>query len=80
VLHQGGGGGGSGAFEWHDWLWPLPPPGPLVFVCAWPALALPETRTELDAMFSHPDWLARAARAHIVKGPMRWWKLAAKQG
>jgi hypothetical protein len=28
---------------------PLPPPGPLAFVCAWPARGIPETRVEIDA-------------------------------
>jgi hypothetical protein len=44
-------GGGAGSTEAHQelWLWPLPPPGPLTFACAWPALELPETLHELDA-------------------------------
>jgi hypothetical protein len=28
---------------------PLPPAGPLAFVCEWAALGIPEKRTELDA-------------------------------
>jgi hypothetical protein len=31
------------------WAWPLPPKGPLEFVCEWPALGIPETRAEIDA-------------------------------
>jgi hypothetical protein len=28
---------------------PLPPPGPLAFVCAWPARGIPEVRVEIGA-------------------------------
>jgi hypothetical protein len=28
---------------------PLPPPGPLAFVCAWPGRGIPESRVEIDA-------------------------------
>jgi hypothetical protein len=31
------------------WVWGLPPPGPLAFVCEWPARQIPETRVEIDA-------------------------------
>ena len=31
------------------WAWPLPPPGPLEFVCEWPALGIPETRVSIEA-------------------------------
>jgi hypothetical protein len=31
------------------WVWGLPPPGPLAFVCEWPARHIPETRVEIDA-------------------------------
>lgn len=31
------------------WLWPLPPPGELRAVCAWPERDIPETSTILDA-------------------------------
>jgi len=49
VLMQGGGGGGG--HSWHSdfWLWPLPPPGPLAFVCEWPSEGIELTRTEIDA-------------------------------
>jgi len=29
--------------------WPLPPAGPLEFVCEWSALGIPETRAVVDA-------------------------------
>ena len=31
------------------WMWPLPLPGPLVFVCEWRAEGIELTRHELDA-------------------------------
>jgi hypothetical protein len=31
------------------WVWPLPPPGELAFVCEWPAAGIPLTHLELDA-------------------------------
>ena len=31
------------------WAWPLPPAGPLEFVCEWSALGIPETRAVIDA-------------------------------
>lgn len=31
------------------WAWPLPPAGPLEFVCEWAALGMPETRAIIDA-------------------------------
>ena len=41
------------------WVWGLPPPGPLAFVCEWPARHIPETRVEIDASLI----LEAAARA-----------------
>jgi hypothetical protein len=56
VLTEGGGhdseGGrlGRGAFwDLDQAVQPLPPPGPLAFVCAWPSRGIPETRVEIDA-------------------------------
>jgi hypothetical protein len=43
------GGGGPRSSFWRWWAWPLPPPGPMEFVCEWPALGIPETRAGLDA-------------------------------
>ena len=37
------------AWEVDVWVWGLPPPGPLAFVCEWPARIIPETRVEIDA-------------------------------
>jgi hypothetical protein len=49
VLTQGGGGGGGQIWDMEQWVWPLPPPGPLAFVCEWPARGIVESRTEIDA-------------------------------
>jgi hypothetical protein len=45
---QGGGGGGR---SWRQGFFfqPLPPKGPLHFVCEWPAYDIPESRLELDS-------------------------------
>jgi hypothetical protein len=49
---DGGGGGlaGGGArLHYGYWVWPLPPEGPLSFVCEWPIADIPETRNEIDS-------------------------------
>ena len=60
----GGGGGGSGRWQHNFWVWPLPPEGPLAFVCEWPAAAIPETRREIE---SAP--LREAAASTVVLWP-----------
>ena len=62
VMHSGGGGGGGGEWRQTEWVWPLPPPGPLNFVCEWPAAEIPLTRANLDAKVI----LDAAARAQII--------------
>jgi hypothetical protein len=42
-------GGGPRSTFWRWWAWPLPPAGPLEFVCEWPVLSIPESRAGLDA-------------------------------
>ena len=49
VMSSGGGGGGGGDWHQENWVWPLPPPGPLLFVCEWPAVRIPVSRAEIDA-------------------------------
>jgi hypothetical protein len=49
LMMQRGGGGGAHRWEQGMWLWPLPPPGPLVVVVEWPAPGLVETCVERDA-------------------------------
>lgn len=50
ILAPAGGGGGGGG-RWHHgfYVWPLPPPGPLAFVCEWPAAGIELTRNEIDS-------------------------------
>jgi hypothetical protein len=61
LLGRGGRGGGS---EWRRafWLWPLPPAGPLSFVCEWPAAGIPVSRVEIDGQVV----VDAAARATVV--------------
>jgi hypothetical protein len=49
ILWARGGGGGERSFNQGWWLWPLPPPGPLVLVVEWPAYEVPESRATIDA-------------------------------
>jgi len=49
VLQMMGGGGDGWRWDQRHWLWPLPPAGPLAFVCEWPAHGIALTRTEVDA-------------------------------
>lgn len=44
-----GGGGGERSFDQGYWVWPAPPPGPLVVVAEWPAEAVPESRATIEA-------------------------------
>jgi hypothetical protein len=48
VLNHYGEGGSSHQWRHNIWLWPLPPPGPLAFVFAWPDKDIPESRVVLD--------------------------------
>ncbi len=62
VLVQRGGSGGMHSWELAFWVWPLPPPGPLAFVCEWPSEGIELTRVEVDA-----DAIREAAaRAEIL--------------
>jgi hypothetical protein len=49
VLMERRGGGSGGHWSQSYWVWPLPPPGALAFVCEWPIQNIPEARAELDA-------------------------------
>jgi hypothetical protein len=48
VLYPFAGGGGPHSFISRWWTWPLPPGGPLEFVCEWPAFGIAESRTGID--------------------------------
>lgn len=47
----GSGSGGGDSNGWHGsfWVWPLPPPGRLEFLCEWPDAEIPLTAAELDS-------------------------------
>jgi hypothetical protein len=49
VMNTGGGSSGGGDWRQRLWVWPLPPPGPLTFVCEWPAAGIELIRVEVDA-------------------------------
>ena len=48
ALNPGGFGGGLRHRNWSYWVSPLPPAGPVTFVCEWAAAGIPETRASLD--------------------------------
>lgn len=62
VLHLGGGGGGGGNWRQSVWIWPLPPPGRLTFVCQWPEAGIELTRNDIDAQLM----LDAAAQAQVI--------------
>jgi hypothetical protein len=49
ILRPRGGGGTSHYQDSRWWAWPLPPSGPLEFICQWPTLGTGETRVGIDA-------------------------------
>lgn len=49
LLPHRGGGGHDQRWDTGYWVWPLPPPGPVTFICQWPAYRIAETRGEIDA-------------------------------
>jgi hypothetical protein len=48
VLTGGPQGGGGSRTDLSYWVWPLPPPGPLAFVCEWPSEAIPVSRIVIE--------------------------------
>ena len=42
-------GGGMFSRSRSYWVWPLPPAGPMTFVCEWAAFGIPETSMDVDA-------------------------------
>lgn len=53
VLMPRGGSGGGQSWSHGLWLWPLPPEGPLTFVCEWPALGIALARAEIETARIH---------------------------
>jgi hypothetical protein len=64
VLYPFAGGGGPHSFVSRWWTWPLPPAGPLEFVCEWPAFDIGESRAHIDAQL-----ILDAARRSIQLWP-----------
>ena len=64
VLYPFAGGGGPHSFISRWWTWPLPPAGPLEFVCEWPAFGIAESRAGID-----PQTILDAARRRIRLWP-----------
>ena len=62
LLQQRGGGGGGLSWSIGLWLWPLPPPGTIDFVCEWPSEQIPETRVAVETA----PLLEAAARAETL--------------
>ena len=58
---HGGGGGGSSGWSFGYWVYPLPPPGPVVLAAEWPG-RFPETLHELDST----PIIEAAARSEIL--------------
>lgn len=48
-LRPAGGGATSHHSQQRWWAWPLPPSGPLEFVCQWPSMGISEARVSVDA-------------------------------
>jgi hypothetical protein len=48
ILSPRSSGGGRRHRNRSYWVWPLPPAGPLTFVCEWAAFDIPEQRAEVD--------------------------------
>ena len=49
VLRPRGGGGSLGKWQMSFWLWPLPPPGRLTWIGAWPDVGTDEVSVDVDA-------------------------------
>jgi hypothetical protein len=64
VLYPFAGGGGPYTFISRWWMWPLPPDGPMEFVCEWPAFDIAESRVGIDAQL-----ILDAARRSIQLWP-----------
>lgn len=62
VMHSAGGTGGRNHWLQTYWIWPLPPPGMLTFVCEWPEMRIPLSESELDAQLI----LDAANRAQVL--------------
>jgi hypothetical protein len=64
ILQQRGGGGSAHFQQSRWWAWPLPPAGPLQFICQWLPYGITETRVSIDAQL-----ILDAARQSIQLWP-----------
>jgi hypothetical protein len=62
VLHPGGGSGGMRRYDVQYWLWPLPPPGPILVVCEWGDMGIELTTQSIEA----DPFLEAATRARSL--------------
>jgi hypothetical protein len=62
VMWPASGRGGGRCWDQGYWVWPLPPDGPLAFVCEWPAYGVALSKIEIDG----GQILEAAARAEIL--------------
>jgi hypothetical protein len=67
VLYPFAGGGGPHSFISRWWMWPLPPAGPLEFVCEWPAFGIAESRTGIDAQLILDAAASRSIKARLLR-------------
>ncbi len=63
IIGQQGGGGGGQRWDFHYFVWPLPPDGPVIITCEWPARGLQTAGKELNGtairaagLKSHSVW------------------------
>ncbi|MDA8313538.1 MAG: hypothetical protein M0Z46_23555 [Actinomycetota bacterium] len=49
IFFPKGGSGHPHEYRHAFWLWPLPPPGPMTWICVWPAVGVGEETVEVDA-------------------------------
>jgi hypothetical protein len=68
TLYSGSGGGGPAQHRQRQWVQPLPPPGPLTFLCEWEARGILLTRTQLNAQAIR-DAAARARQVLLHSRP-----------
>ncbi|MEV6305432.1 hypothetical protein AB0M02_38880 [Actinoplanes sp. NPDC051861] len=67
ILTRDGGGGGGRRYDMSYWVWPLPPAGPVTFVCQWPAHGITEATAEVDGQLIR-DAAARAVELWPTEG------------
>ncbi len=79
ILWGRDGSGSNSAWRQSYWVWPLPPPGPLKFVCAWPAFGIPESTASVDgavvidaATRATVVWPLEEFGSHRARGGSSW--------